>query len=77
MDDRLLVGMRRREGVDLEGMDFDGLDPVGLIRRWQSFLERGVLQKRAGRWCLTDPEGMALSNQVLLDVLLWWEAETA
>ncbi len=77
VDDRLLVGMRRREGVDLEGMDLEGLDPVGLIRRWQSFLERGVLQKRAGRWCLTDPEGMALSNQVLLEVLLWWEAEMA
>ena len=30
-------------------------------------------RQRAGRWCLTDPEGMALSNQVLIEVILWWE----
>ncbi len=41
--------------------------------RWQPFVERGWLQQRAGRWCLTDPEGMALSNQVLIEVILWWE----
>ena len=37
------------------------------------YTTRGWLQQRAGRWCLTDPEGMALSNQVLIEVILWWE----
>ena len=68
LDDQLLVGLRRREGVTLQGLDVDAL-----VRRWQPFVERGWLQQRAGRWCLTDPEGMALSNQVLIEVILWWE----
>ena len=68
LDDQLLVGLRRREGVTLQGLDADAL-----VRRWQPFVERGWLQQRAGRWCLTDPEGMALSNQVLIEVILWWE----
>ena len=68
LDDQLLVGLRRREGVTLHGFDADAL-----VRRWQPFVERGWLQQRAGRWCLTDPEGMAVSNQVLIEVILWWE----
>jgi oxygen-independent coproporphyrinogen-3 oxidase len=68
LDDQLLVGLRRREGVTLQGLDADALE-----HRWQPFVERGWLQQRAGRWCLTDPEGMALSNQVLIEVILWWE----
>ena len=68
LDDQLLVGLRRREGVTLQGLDADAL-----VRRWTPFVERGWLQQRAGRWCLTDPEGMALSNQVLIEVILWWE----
>ena len=68
LDDQLLVGLRRREGVLLQGLDAEAL-----VRRWQPFVERGWLEQRAGRWCLTDPEGMALSNQVLIEVILWWE----
>ena len=68
LDDQLLVGLRRREGVTLQGLDADAL-----VRRWQPFVERGWLQRRAGRWCLTDPKGMALINQVLIEVILWWE----
>nr|WP_115092914.1 radical SAM family heme chaperone HemW [Synechococcus sp. UW106] len=68
LDDQLLVGLRRREGVTLHGFDADAL-----VHRWQPFVERGWLQQRAGRWCLTDPEGMAVSNQVLIEVILWWE----
>jgi len=68
LDDQLLVGLRRREGVTLQGLEADAL-----LRRWQPFVERGWLQQQAGRWCLTDPKGMALSNQVLIEVILWWE----
>ena len=25
------------------------------------------------RWRLSDPEGMAVSNQVLVEVVEWWE----
>ena len=64
------MGLRRREGVDLRD-----LDAAGLVRRWLPFQEQGVLSKRAGRWCLSDPDGMALSNRVLLEVVLWWEEQ--
>ena len=72
-DDRLLVGLRRREGVDLSELDLDEAARESLERRWMPFIEAGLLQRRAGRWQLRDPEGMSLSNRVMLEVVLWWE----
>ena len=72
-DDRLLVGLRRREGVDLSELDVDEAARESLERRWMPFIEAGLLQRRAGRWQLRDPEGMSLSNRVMLEVVLWWE----
>ena len=69
LDDILLVGMRRREGVDLSSFSSDELQ-----KRFQHFLEHGIIQKRSGRWQLTDPKGMALSNKVFLEVVMWWES---
>ena len=31
------------------------------------------MRSRKGRWQLRDPEGMSLSNRVMLEVVLWWE----
>ena len=73
LDDLLLVGLRRREGVDLEALGCPAIDD--LLQRWQPFIDRGLLECAAGRWRLRDPEGMALSNQVLVEVLLWWEEQ--
>ena len=72
-DDRLLVGLRRREGVDLSELDVDEAARASLERRWTPFIEDGLLQRRAGRWQLRDPDGMSLSNRVMLEVVLWWE----
>ena len=69
LDELLLVGLRRREGVVLAGRDTQDLE-----ERWRPFLDQGLLQKCSGRWQLRDPEGMALSNRVLLEVVLWWES---
>ena len=69
LDELLLVGLRRREGVVLPIKQGEALE-----KRWTTFLEQGLLQKRSGRWQLRDPEGMALSNRVLLEVVLWWES---
>ena len=69
LDELLLVGLRRREGVVLPIKQGEALE-----ERWTPFLEQGLLQKRSGRWQLRDPEGMALSNRVLLEVVLWWES---
>ena len=70
-DDQLLVGLRRREGVALDPIGCP--EPQALIERWRDLISAGLVAQRAGRWQLTDPEGMALSNQVLVEVLLWWD----
>ena len=72
-DDLLLVGLRRREGVDLSDLDVDEAARESLERRWLPFIEDGLLQRCAGHWQLRDPEGMSLSNRVMLEVVLWWE----
>ena len=81
LDDRLLVGMRRHEGVHLRevalgcGWRDDWCDQYlpQLEARWAEARMRGLLLKEAGRWRLSDPEGMALSNQVLVELVCWWE----
>jgi len=72
LDDRLLVGLRCREGVSLDAVH--GADVEELIDRWRDLIAANVIVCRAGRWQLTDPKGMALSNQVLVEVVLWWDA---
>lgn len=68
LDERWMVGLRRREGVRLQV-------PQALRRRWQPFIERGLLLHEGPRWRLRDPEGLALSNAVLRELLEWWEEE--
>jgi putative oxygen-independent coproporphyrinogen III oxidase len=66
LDEQWMVGLRRREGVLLEV-------PAALLRRWQPFVEQGLLRREGPRWRLSDPEGLALSNAVLRELLEWWE----
>jgi len=81
LDDRLLVGLRRHEGVNLQdqalasGWSQSWCDRFlpGLEQRWEAALEQGLLLHEGARWRLTDPEGMALSNQVLVELVCWWE----
>ena len=76
-EDRWLVGLRRREGVNAERLfDAVGLGPEalsGLRRRLAGFERQGVLRVEGPRWRLSEPEGLALSNGVLRELLLWWE----
>jgi len=77
LEERVLVGMRRREGVRLKRLALEaGVDEPALAalrRRWQPFEERGLLLREGDRWRLSDPEGLALSNAVLRELLVWWE----
>ena len=75
LDEQLLVGLRREEGMDLSAFNLSPAQITALEKRWAPFLVDGLMQRRAGRWCLKDPEGMALSNRVLLEVVLWWESQ--
>ena len=72
LDDLLLVGLRRREGVDLKALECP--QPAALLERWLPFIDDGLLECCAGRWRLTDPKGMALSNQVMVQMLCWWDS---
>ena len=76
-DERLLVGLRRREGVNLEALaaayQVSWDDLADLRDRLQPFEREGLLCIEGPRWRLSDPEGLALSNGVLRECLAWWE----
>jgi oxygen-independent coproporphyrinogen-3 oxidase len=77
--DRILVGLRLREGIDplallaacAPGRQRDLLE--GLRNHLAPFRQRGLLLERGRRWRLSDPEGLALSNAVLREWLWWWQ----
>jgi oxygen-independent coproporphyrinogen-3 oxidase len=81
LDDRLLVGLRCQEGVDLWDLARRcgwnqrrcDRDLPALEARWQPFVETGLMERFGSRWRLSDPEGMAVSNRVLVEVVEWWE----
>jgi oxygen-independent coproporphyrinogen-3 oxidase len=81
LDERLLVGLRRREGVNLAALAADfGLGPaevLDLAGRLEPWCRRGLLRIEGPRWRLTDPGGLALSNAVLREMLAWWEERPA
>ena len=72
LEDLLLVGLRRREGVDLAWLQQAGLwqlDAAWLQRALGRWIERGVVELKDQRLRLVAPEGFSLSNAVLSDVL--------
>ncbi|WP_320664028.1 radical SAM family heme chaperone HemW [Prochlorococcus sp. MIT 1223] len=82
LDEQLMVGLRRREGVNLFeigrnwGWSTDKcgeyLDALDL--RWKNFYEKGLIIKNGNRTLLTDPEGMEISNQIIVEMFLWWDS---
>ncbi|WP_259738407.1 radical SAM family heme chaperone HemW [Synechococcus sp. CS-205] len=77
-DEWLIVGLRRREGVNLhhlaEAAGLCAADRASLKRWMAPWRQRGLLLVEGQRWRLADPEGLALSNAVLRELLAWWEA---
>jgi putative oxygen-independent coproporphyrinogen III oxidase len=76
LDERLLVGLRRREGVRLPAW-LDGTALALLRQELAPWLEQGLLLEEGCRWRLSDPAGLALSNGVLRQLLAWWELQPA
>jgi putative oxygen-independent coproporphyrinogen III oxidase len=76
-EDRVLVGLRRREGVSMATLARQhGIGPLPLAalrRRLEGFEQRGLLRIEGPRWRLQDPQGLALSNAVLREILDWWD----
>ena len=77
LDERLMVGLRRREGVAIAPL----LRQAGLGETQRQELlqllaperQQGLLLVEGPRWRLSDPAGLALSNAVLVKLLNWWE----
>ena len=44
-----------------------------LLDEWERFLESGLLVKKGNRFFLSDPQGMELSNQILISMFKWWD----
>jgi len=83
LDELLLVGLRRREGVNLAWLEATGAWPQGqplaeaLAAPLAPWLERGLVQLEGQQLRLVPPEGFSLSNAVLRDLLVWWEQQGA
>lgn len=79
LDERLLVGLRRREGVHMPALLAQaGLRPEALAAlggRLAPWTSEGLLRIEGPRWRLSDPAGLALSNGVLRELLAWWQEQ--
>ena len=74
VDERLLVGLRRREGVHLPQL-LGEAGCVQLRQRLEPWWREGLLRIEGPRWRLSDPAGLALSNGVLRELLAWWQEQ--
>jgi len=76
-----MLGLRVKEGVNIhklineQNWDKKKSEIVltRLLKEWEKFLEGGLLIKRGNRFFLSDPQGMELSNQILVSMFSWWE----
>jgi oxygen-independent coproporphyrinogen-3 oxidase len=81
LDERLMVGLRRREGVHLPRLlaetGWTAADQATALEELKQLLEPlgrdGLVVIEAPRWRLSDPRGLALSNVVLRRLLGWWD----
>ncbi|KGG14311.1 Oxygen independent coproporphyrinogen III oxidase [Prochlorococcus sp. SS52] len=82
LDELLIFGLRRREGIDFKELvssfNWDEsqleINLNNLKNYWANSLKEGLIKQRGYRFYLTDPHGMDLSNQILVDMLLWYES---
>ena len=81
LDEKIMLGMRVREGVNLqnlfkeEGWDDEKIEfnIRNLLEIWNKYRTNGLLSNEGRRFFLSDPKGMELSNQVLISMFRWWE----
>ena len=82
LDELLMIGLRRREGIHYEelaknyGWTQSECDKnLKLLEKyWQTFLNEGYLLRKNGRYFLSNPKGMQISNQILIQMFLWWDS---
>ena len=81
LDEKIMLGMRLKEGVNIYKLiseqNWDNkkseIALQKLLKEWERFLESGLLIKNGNRFFLSNPQGMELSNQILISMFKWWE----
>jgi len=81
LDEKIMLGLRLKEGVDIKEVfkeqnwgnkKFES-NFSKLLEEWERFLESGLLVRKGNRFFLSEPNGMELSNQVLVSMFKWWD----
>ena len=81
LDEKIMLGLRLKEGVNIHKLiteqNWDKkkseIAKTKLLKEWERFLESGLLIKNGNRFFLSEPQGMELSNQILISMFSWWE----
>jgi len=81
LDEKIMLNLRTREGVNVRNLmkDYGWSDEkiegnyLKLIKTWDKYIDCGLLENEGNRFFLSDPKGMELSNQILIDMFNWWE----
>ena len=81
LDEKIMLGLRIKEGINLkklfieEGWDEDNSKKYMsiLLTSWQKYRDSDLLLNEGDRFFLSDPEGMELSNQIIIDMFNWWD----
>ena len=82
LDELLMIGLRRREGVHFEELTKNAgwtkkkseKNLKLLEKYWLTFLKQGYILRKNGRYFLSNPKGMQISNQILIQMFLWWDS---
>ena len=82
LDELLMIGLRRREGIHFQELarqvgwtQKESNQRLKLLENyWLMFIKEGYLLKKNGRYFLSDPKGMQISNQILIQMFLWWDS---
>ena len=82
LDELVMIGLRRREGVHLEELaKYAGWTQKkcdknlkSLEKFWLNYINEGFLLRHNGRYFFSDPKGMQISNQILIQMFLWWDS---
>ncbi len=81
LDEKIMLGLRLKEGIDIykffEEQNWENKKLESnlrkLLSKWERFLESGLLVNNGNRFFLSDPQGMELSNQILISMFEWWD----
>ena len=81
LDERIMLGMRLKEGVNFKRLFFEHgwksekseKNLMKLLKILDKYKVTGLLLNQGERYFLSDPIGMDLSNQILIDMFKWSE----